>query len=55
MQEQGWTVEEFRAVFGKNYLPDGWDVEDAVPYTVERDTVPYMGGGFAQNDMVMPF
>lgn len=55
MQEQGWTVDEFRAVFGKNYLPDGWDVEDAVPYTVDRDTVPYMGGSFAQNDMVMPF
>lgn len=22
MDEQGWTVEEFRAVFGKNYLED---------------------------------
>ena len=38
MREQGWTVEEFRAVFGKYYLPDGWDAESetVVPGTVRH-------------------
>ena len=35
MEEQGWTADQFRMVFGKNYIdPDAElrDVEDAVPY-----------------------
>ena len=57
MREQGWTVEEFRAVFGKNYLPDGWDAESETVCAGERRDVgiaPY-GGGFRTNDLVLPF
>lgn len=110
MREQGWTVEQFMAVFGKNYidydrdeggnafgaerrtggadmetagvkpgggmeqarlddvfgknyLPDGWDAEDAVPYTENGGTDCHVAAllsmtgseGFATNDLVLPF
>lgn len=28
MEENGWTAEEFRAVFGRNYLPADWQPEN---------------------------
>lgn len=28
MEENGWTAEEFRLVFGRNYLPEGWEREE---------------------------
>lgn len=46
MREQGWTVEEFRAVFGKNYLQN--EIEE------EEDT----GGGFfalIDEPMALPY
>lgn len=46
MREQGWTVDEFRAVFGKNYLQH--EIEE------EEDT----GGGFfalIDEPMALPY
>lgn len=28
MEENGWSIEEFRAVFGRSYLPEGWAPEE---------------------------
>ena len=70
MEEQGWTVDQFRMVFGKNYLDDAEDlrdVEDAVPYDegMRRDVGvgPYKGKAkgagrvstFQVLDMAVPF
>ena len=61
MEEQGWTVDQFRMVFGKNYLDedeDLRDVEDAVPYDegMRRDVggAPYVSC-FHVLDMAVPF
>jgi len=29
MREQGWSIEDFRRVFGRNYLPLDWEPEAA--------------------------
>ena len=29
MREQGWSIEDFRRVFGRNYLPLSWEPEAA--------------------------
>ena len=27
MTENGWSIDEFRAIFGKSYLPEDWTPE----------------------------
>lgn len=56
MREQGWTVDEFRAVFGKNYLLDG--TSNARPYECETETEDNAGGGFfalIDEPMALPY
>ena len=58
MEEQGWTVDQFRMVFGKNYLDDTEDlrdVEDAVPYDEGKAKGAGRVSCFHVLDMAVPF
>ena len=58
MEEQGWTVDQFRMVFGKNYLDDTEDlrdVEDAVPYDEGKAKGAGRVSTFQVLDMAVPF
>lgn len=47
MEEQGWTVQQFRIVFGKSYIDEA-DVVPAAPAPAGAD-------GFQLTDLEMPF
>ena len=51
MEEQGWTAEQFRMVFGKNYLDEETDCHTSAAAPVRNDKV----GGFRVLDMAVPF
>lgn len=55
MREQGWTVEEFRAVFGKNYLPEDSCYQTSDTYYGERQHAQIPTFSFTVTDLVMPF
>ena len=54
MERMGWSIEEFRAVFGRNYLPE----EETAPHPALRATFPQgkadAGGFEILDEEVMP-
>ena len=54
MAEQGWTVEEFRAVFGKNYL-DEEEMGDGNPSVSLRLPAPFTQGSLCTREAVKGF
>ena len=57
MREQGWTVDEFRAVFGKNYLLDCLNLETEYSDTYYGDWPKSQSPtfSFTVTDLVVPF
>lgn len=56
MQEQGWTRDEFRMIFGKNYIDDEPNV-DTSSVSLRLTPSPQGEGlrGFGVTELVMPF